>query len=398
MPSTKLTETVIERTSPPPGKPEVILWDTELSGFGIRIRETARTYIVAYRPAGAGRSANTRKVKVGPYAAFQTVQHARRAAQAILGRVASGADPAAERAEDKRKAKARLSDVLDAYDRDLQRRRYVNRKVVMAGLKARLAGHLHQDINDVSGADLAGIIEKLEDAGRAGAAQDFRSRARAFFAFAVTKAKVAAANPLAGYRREQATRADKVAKAEHGRALTDAELVKVWQAADPATTFGRLVRFLAATGCRRGEAAGLLRSMVKGNEIHLPPAFTKQGRGHIVPVTPIVRAILEACPVDARTPDLVFASPRSGGPVKGWTQLVAKLCEKSGVEFELHDLRRTFRTGLSRLGVDSETAELALGHARTDLEAVYNRDEMRENIRAGFSKWEQHLAALMQQN
>lgn len=394
MPRIKLTDAVIDKTTVPAGREELILWDTDLTGFGIRIRATTRTFIVAYRPAGAGRSANSKKLKVGPAESFKTTQEARNAARVLLGRVASGVDPAAERAEQKRREKSKLSDVLDAYERDLRRRQYVNLKVVMSGLRARLARHLHADIGELRGADLAGIIERLESTGKPGAAQDFRSRVRAFLAYAVTKAKVIEQNPLEGYRKQRATRADRVAKAQHGRALTDAELGAVWRAADPATNFGRLVRFLILTGCRRGEGAGLRHSMIKGDIIELPAVFTKQGRSHVVPIAPALAELLKACPVDARDPDLVFASPRSGGVIGGWTQLVSGLEKKADVAFNLHDLRRSFRTGLSRLGVEPDLAELALGHARDDLEGRYNRDDARDSLRKAFERWADHIRLL----
>ena len=60
-------------------------------------------------------------------------------------------------------------------------------------------------------------------------------------------------------------------------------------------------------------------------------------------------------------------------------------------DLRLHDLRRTFRTGLSRLGVDTETAELALGHARSDLEARYNKDAATGELRKAFEAWANHL-------
>ncbi len=67
------------------------------------------------------------------------------------------------------------------------------------------------------------------------------------------------------------------------------------------------------------------------------------------------------------------------------------LVKASGVIFTLHDLHRTFRTGLSRLGVDRDIAELALGHARVDLEARYNRDDCEAALREAFGAWAAHV-------
>ncbi len=103
--------------------------------------------------------------------------------------------------------------------------------------------------------------------------------------------------------------------------------------------------------------------------IVLAAAFVKQGRGHTIPIPPALADLLDACPVDARS-DLVFASPKTGRPMRGWTQLVAKVTKASGVQFGLHDLRRTFKIGLSGMGVSIEVSELALGHARSKLERI----------------------------
>jgi integrase len=203
-------------------------------------------------------------------------------------------------------------------------------------------------------------------------------------------------NPLAGHRKERSTRADRVLKSEHGRALTDAELARVWLAADPSTVNGRLLRFWILTGCRRGEGAGLTWKMcnLEDKVLELPAVFVKQGRGHKVPVASALASILAANPVDARS-DLVFASPRTGGLISGWTQITDRINKAADVNFHIHDLRRTFRTGLSRLGIDTETAELALGHARTDLVQIYNRDDGATVIRKAFEAWASHVEKIV---
>jgi integrase len=195
-----------------------------------------------------------------------------------------------------------------------------------------------------------------------------------------------------GIRKERSTRADRLAKADRGRALSDQELAAVWRAAPLERSFGRMVRFFILTGCRRGEGAGLTWQMVdrKKNVINLPAQFVKQGRGHVVPITDELAEILDACPTLAGS-DFVFASAKTGGKVSGWTKLVAGIEKTAKVDFSLHDLRRTFRTGLSRLGVDVETAELALGHARTNLEAIYNRDTAEATLRDAFKRWSAHV-------
>ena len=51
--------------------------------------------------------------------------------------------------------------------------------------------------------------------------------------------------------------------------------------------------------------------------------------------------------------------------------------------------------GLSRLGVDRDTAELCLGHWRGDLIEAYDRDTAEARQRAAFGRWAQHVEGLL---
>ena len=77
------------------------------------------------------------------------------------------------------------------------------------------------------------------------------------------------------------------------------------------------------------------------------------------------------------------------------TPLVAKLQQASGVDFRLHDLRRTARTLMSRLGVAKDIAELAIGHVRADLIARYNKDQAWSGGSDAFTRVSDHVAALI---
>ena len=77
------------------------MWDAALSGFGVRVQTTgAKSYVVKYR-AGTGRGAPTRRLTLAK-AGTITPDEARTLAKKTLGSVAHGADPAAQRAAEKR--------------------------------------------------------------------------------------------------------------------------------------------------------------------------------------------------------------------------------------------------------------------------------------------------------
>src|ERR1700681_537641 len=99
MATSQITKRLIDSLKPRQG--EYFVGDRSLSGFGLRVQSTgAKSYVVKYR-AGSGRGAPTRRLtlgKVGPL----TPDEARTLAKKTLGSVAHGADPAAQRAADKR--------------------------------------------------------------------------------------------------------------------------------------------------------------------------------------------------------------------------------------------------------------------------------------------------------
>lgn len=84
--------------------------------------------------------------------------------------------------------------------------------------------------------------------------------------------------------------------------------------------------------------------------------------------------------------------------MSGWNKMLARLVKDSGVKFTLHDLRRSFRTGLSQIGIDTETAELALGHAREHLVEIYDRTNGSARVRAAFHAWSWHIESLIAKN
>ncbi|AUQ59749.1 putative phage integrase, catalytic core [Phaeobacter inhibens] len=408
---TRLTDTVVKSASLPAGKKEAVVWDADVRGFGLRIRERGKSYIIMYRPQGAGRNVNSKRLKIGTPETISSVREARKIARAELGKVASGGDPSADRKEASRRSAGTVAAVLDRYEAHLERRQYVTRKDVLSLLRRRLAPVQHRALDGIKSWELAEMIERLDAQSAGSKGQTFRSRLNAFLNWCAFEARVIEANPLAGYRRARDTRAERVARVGRGRALSDEELAAVWSAASPGEPFGRLVRFLILTGCRRNEGGRLRWEMVDldNGRIDLPATFTKQARGHTVLVAPALHELLNSCAIDARGPEWVFPALRTGQPMSGWSKIMDRNNRRaqnntsgkgtgfvavSGVDFSLHDLRRTFRTGLSRLGVDREIAELALGHAREDLEARYNRDGCEVALRAAFRKWSEHVRSI----
>jgi integrase len=387
-----LTKARIEKfvsAGPPAGKSEAILWDGVIVGLGMRGRAPgSASWVFQYRRKGAGRSEPARKVTLGSWPTL-TIDAARTAAQAMAGEIALRQDPAKDlRAERSRKRQI-VSAALDGYEHALERRRIVNVKTVMSTLRRGLAPFLNREVDALTRADLVGLIDALESAGKPGAAIDLRSHTRAWLEWTVSRGFVQF-NVLAGFRRARSSRAERLGDESKGKALSDAEITALWNAAATRGAFGGMLRLGMLTAMRRDELAKLRWGDIRDDRIVFG---TKTGLRHEVPLTVLMRNVLTAQP--RTTSDLVFPSSRTGKQMAGWTELVAAANCKSGVVFKLHDLRRTVRTLMSRCGVPEEAAELAVGHVRRGLIAIYNKDDGWTSRASAFELVSAHVAQLV---
>jgi integrase len=396
----KLTETMIAKARLGPQEKQVVLWDSAVTGFGIRILAGgSKTFWFQYRPEGGTRGSSgtviSRMVRIGAWPTV-SLADARKSARSYAGAVARGDDPAADKQEERRRASSTLRQLLAEggdYDRHLAGRHLVNRKTVMRTLRRGLGRLMGKDVAAITRADFVTAIVAIKDQGKPGAAADLRKCARTFCEWCMDRG-FAPANVLAGLRQSKTTRAERLAsEARKPRALADHEIIAVWNAADGRGAFGNIIRLLLLAGARRSEIAKLSRERILSDRLVLPPTHTKMGEKHEVPLTDLMRAVIAAQPATVST--LVFASEKTGRAFNGWGKSVTALQRAAGVTFTPHDLRRTCRTLMSQLGVEPDIAELAIGHKRTGLDRLYNFDEAWQLRCDAFTRVSDHVAALI---
>ena len=108
------------------------------------------------------------------------------------------------------------------------------------------------------------------------------------------------------------------------RVLTDDELRIIWQNCQD-DDFGRIVRLLLLTACRRDEIGWLRWSEVDltGSRLLLPAERTKPGRALEMPLVPTARGILEGAPKRLGR-EFVFGG--SGGGFGAWSWCTMLRC------------------------------------------------------------------------
>jgi integrase len=96
--------------------------------------------------------------------------------------------------------------------------------------------------------------------------------------------------------------------------------------------------------------------------------------------------------------DHVFGIARASGGFSGWSAAKRRLDKAVGFkDWRLHDLRRTVRTGLGKLGVQPHVAEAVLNHLPPKLIRTYDRNTYAAEKRDALDKWASHLKVVIAQ-
>src|SRR5262249_32303022 len=121
----------------------------------------------------------------------------------------------------------------------------------------------------------------------------------------------------------------------------------------------------------------------------LPAERSKTKTEIVRPLSKAAQAVLAAQPRGIG--DYVFTP--GAAPLRNFSDAKRKLDAVSGLSgYQLHDLRRTSRSLLSRAGINSDIAERCLGHALPAIRATYDRHHFLDEMAHAF----QALAALIE--
>lgn len=167
----------------------------------------------------------------------------------------------------------------------------------------------------------------------------------------------------------------------------------------------RLIMVLLLTGARRGELAKARWTDIDWNARTwtIPDEHHKEEAGYICPLTDQAIEQLRALKkLASKAPSpWICAAKHSPGRAADPMQLsrrVARclpLFKKRGIQqFTLHDLRRTVRTGLARLGVQPHIAERVLSHKQRGVIGVYDKHQYLNEKREALEKWAAHIDGL----
>ena len=392
----KLTDKVIATLTLPADKKDVIHFDSDLRGFGLRLRRgadgrTMRSWVCQFRRAGS-----SRRYLIGS-ADVVNAEQARAKAKKVLAAIALGDDPQADKAERRDKDRLTMRSVVDEYiaDKASDWRAPTlrdNKRYLTAGA---YFGALHgMAIDKIGRRDVATrlIAVKREHGPIVAAAA--RAKLAAFFTWAMRQGLVEH-NPTIGIEPPKRT-------ASRERVLSDAELVAIWNACRD-DDYGRIVRLLILLGARRQEVGGMAWGELDDLDAPqptwmLPAKRSKNGHSHTLPLLPAAVEIIR--PVRRMvTRDRLFGSVAAGG-FMGWDKGKLGLDERAGISapWVLHDIRRSVASKMGDLGIMPHVIEAVLGHRggfQAGVAGIYNKSGYEREVRTALALWEDHIRVLV---
>ena len=368
----KLTDSFVRSAEPPVGeRNQVIHYDSELKGFGLRVtRFGARAFILNYRARGV-----ERRYTIGSYPDWK-VATAREEAKRLKRLVDQGRDPMGDRHEER--AAPTVNDLVDRYlsehaPRKRERSRRDDQSMIEQWIKPELG---NRKVADVRYEDIEGLHRKVTAGGTPTRANRVAALLSKMFSLAV-RWELRADNPARGIERNGEERRNRyLACAELAR-LTDA------LAAHPNKGAANALRLLLLTGARRGEVLASRWDQFDLEEgvWTKPAAFTKQNKLHRVPLSAPARQLLveikAAADRDAggsrfaQSP-FVFPARTAVGHMLELKAPWRTICKAAGLDgVRVHDLRHSYASILASAGLSLPVIGALLGHTQPGTTARY---------------------------
>jgi integrase len=264
----------------------------------------------------------------------------------------------------------------------------------------------HRKVGEIARRDVIALLDKIVHERKAPVmANRVRALASKVFNFAVSRDLVPF-NPVAGVPRPAKEKSKDTVLSEEQIRVLWAELEN---RAEPTASVFRLILL---TGQRPGEVKKMRWADVGEDTWRIPSEIAKNGREHLVPISPQARDVLDRLKPVSGEQQWVFATPE--GTHVEWLHSMNKRINKNikeveekaannegreprNLHFTAHDLRRTAASGMGALAVPRDIIARVLNHKSADhtVTAVYDRYDRLPEMRRALSKWGAHLDRIL---
>lgn len=366
-------------------------YDENLKGFGVRVTSGGtKAFFVEKLIKG-----KLRRITLGRYPEL-TAELARREAQKVLGKIATGIDPIAE----KKESQVRGITLRQAFDDYLKARKALKPSTIFDYQRI-----MREAFSDWQSKPLLSLTKDLIAKRHTKLGESSHARAnlamrllRAIFNFAAGEYEDAQGqslileNPI-----KRLSHTGAWFKVKRRQSFIKPHELPSWYQAvinlDNPTLRDYLL-LLLFTGLRRQEAATLQWNQIDllGKTLTLPE--TKNDQAHTLPLTDFIFNLLEN---RKKFSDSIYVFPGTGkeGYIVEPRKQMAKVVATSGVTFILHDLRRTFITIAESLDISAYAVKRLVNHKmKNDVTAGYIVSDV-ERLRAPMQQITNYLIKLI---
>ncbi len=391
----KLTKRMIDAQQPDPDGRDVTYFDSEIRGFGVRVKPSgAKSYVLKYR----NRFGQQRKFHIARVGDI-TPDQARDRAIKLRGRIAEGKDPVHDRNSERNAVT--VGQLCDEY---LEAERGRIKASTLAVDKSRIERHVKpllgsKSVASLTPADMEKFLRdvmagksvkptvKSSGAGKAKRARGgvatggsaVASRTLGMLGTILERAvrdQVLSTNPVRGIKRPKDQEAkpafsfDKVQAL--GAALRDDAKENAKTESKESEAGRRAIRGLLLTGFRRMEGLQLTWELIDATGHCVRFKDTKSGKQMRAVGRAAIEHFAAIKPKGAAASDFVFPGSSKAGHLVGLPKMWERLAKRAKLkEVTLHGLRHWFASAATELGYSDLIIGALLGHAKKGITGRY---------------------------
>jgi integrase len=356
------TKATIEALPPAPPNKQTTYYDQRTPGLIVLVTPAgAKTFYVYRKVKGT-----PERIKIGRWPEL-SIEQIRKRAEEIIGQIATGRDPMAERRQ--LRNDPTLGELFGWYLEHHAKVRKLTWKEDVERFKNHLSHWSNRKISTISRGDVRDLHAKIgRTVGRV-AANHTLALVSVIFNKAIAHEKVTVGNPASGI--------EKFPIASRDRRLMPAELEPFLRAviAEPNRAIRDFVLLCLFTGARRSNVLPMRWDQIDfaGPIWRIP--HTKNGTPQTLPLHPLaVEVLRERLEATADRTGFVFPGPGRHGhlaePRKGWE----RICAEAGTpDLHIHDLRRSLGSLAADAGESLHVIGQMLHHQNVQTTAVYAR-------------------------
>jgi len=357
----KLTKRIVENTAPGLSK-RVVLWDTEVTGFCVRIYPSGKkTYFFQYR----NKDRISHMIKLGVHGNI-TTELAREKATHLALKVSAGEDPSVKTPlktisptiEDLAEKYLNLHAASEKSPQSIQGDKYLLKNHILKKFGA-------QKVENITFEDIQTLHASLHK--KQVASNRTLALLHKMFNLAI-QWKWRTDNPVAGIKKYK----------EHKRTrwLQEDEMKKLLNVLDTSTnqTTANVIRLLLLTGARKREVLTAtwdqfdLEKGVWTKKAHT----TKQRRMEHLPLSSAALSLLKAIKEEGNDSPFLFPGKIEGRPLHDIKKSWATICKQAElIDFRIHDLRHTHASYLVSSGLSLSIVGKLLGHTQVSTTQRY---------------------------